>query len=413
MLRLVAMRGAPEGDDCGRRAAGTLGRVEWDDDGLDDGPGSPLLPPDDRLWRHPSEVVEANPTAVRGPLAASSSAGGGPRVVTVVALTSCISVLLTLGVVAVVRPFRVEEGAAGGVAMTPTGSLSTVGDVAALTAEVRPAIAHVRAVGASDDGGDTVGSGVLYREDGLVLTAHHVVDGASSVVVVLDDGRRITARVVGSDADTDIAVLDLEGGSFPIAELASAVGDDAVGEPAITIGAPGDPSRGPLVRSTTVRAVGQEAGLGGHRLMDMIRTDGPMADGCAGGAVVDRRGRVIGITSATVEMSGYATPITVAAAVAEELVATGRVVRGWLGIDGASQDGAVVHKVKAGSPAATAGLAPGDVITAIDGAEVASMSALVARLRALKPGDGVRLSVRRASATVELPATLGDKPPTP
>ena len=384
--------------------------MEWDDDGLDDEPGSPLLPPDDRLWRHPSEVVAASPTAVRGQtVAAPSSAGGAPRVVTVVALTSCISVLLTLGVVAVVRPFGGDD-ASGDVAMTPTGSLSTVGDVAALTAQVRPVIAHVRAVGAADDGGDSVGSGVLYRDDGLVLTAHHVIDGATSVLVVLDDGRRITAEVVGGDPETNIAVLDLEGDDFPIAVLATAVDDGAVGEPAITIGSTGDADGGPLVRSTIVSAVGQEAGVEGAKLMDMIRTDGAMADGCAGGAVVDRRGRVLGITAANVDTSGYATPITVATAVAEQLVTTGRVVRGWLGIDGESRDGALVQRVKAGSPAASAGLASGDVITAIDGVRVASMSALVSRLRVHKPGDPVRLSVRRDAATVDMPATLGEKP---
>jgi S1-C subfamily serine protease len=397
--------------------------VEWDEDGLDDEPGSPLLPPDDRLWRHPSEVAETSPTMVRGvAVVGAGSTSVAPRVVTVVALTSAISVLLTLGVVAVVRPFGVDEGGArdapgGGVAVTPTGSLSTVGDVAALTAQVRPAIAHVRAVGAAEGGGDAMGSGVLFHADGLMLTAHHIVEGATSLWVLLDDGRRVGARLVGGDPETDIAVLDLDGDAFPVAVLASAADlEHVVGEPAITIGAPGgDTAAGPLVRTTVVSAVGQEAGVEGHKLMDMIRTDAAMDAGCAGGAVVDRRGRVIGIASSNVDVVdgapvGYATPIAVAAAVAEELVATGRVVRGWLGIEGASRDGALVHRVKPDSPAAAAGLTTGDVITAIDGVKVASMSALVARLRTLKPGDGVRLSVVREAATIEMPATLAEKP---
>ena len=411
MLRL----GTPGGDDCAAGAPGSLGSVEWDDEGLDDGPGSPLLPPDDRLWRHPSEVAETGPPVVRGPLAvASSTSASAPRVVTVVALTSCISMLLTLGVVAVVRPFRVDDGGAGtAVPVTPTASLSSVGDVAALTAELRPAIGHVRAVGAADDGGDAVGSGVLYHRDGLMLTANHLVEGATSVTVVLDDGRRVAARLVGGDTDTDVAVLDLEGSEFPVAQLArDPVG---VGEAAITIGAPGDVAAGPLVRATMISAVGQEAGVAGRRLVDMIRTDAAMASGCAGGAVVDREGRVIGIASANVDEGdgtsvGYATPITVASAVAEQLVASGKVVRGWLGIEGASRDGAVVHRVTTDSPAAAAGVAPGDVITAVDGAAVTSMSALVARLRALRPGDTVRLTVQRDSSTIEVPATLAEKP---
>ena len=383
--------------------------MEWDDDGLDEGPGSPLLPPDDRLWRHPSEVVAAGPTEVRGGAAAPSSSSPS-SVVTVVALTSCISVLLTLGVVAVVRPFRsTGESAAPAPTPTPTGSLATVGDVAALTALVRPVIAHVRALGAADDGGEASGSGVLYREDGLVLTAHHVVEGATSVEVVLDDGRRVGARLVGGDPETDIAVLDLDGSGFPVAKVATT---SSVGDPAITIGAHGDEA-GPLVRATMVSAMGQEAGVAGHRLVDMIRTNGSLAEGCVGGAVVDRRGRVIGIASSTGDgVAGFATPIGVALAVADQLVATGRVVRVWLGIEGESGDGAVVHRVKAGSPAETAGVVPGDVITALDGAPVASMSALVARLRTHAPGERVVLTVRRAGATLDVTATLAEKPAT-
>lgn len=389
--------------------------MEWDDDGLDDEPGSPLLPPDDRLWRHPSEVAETSPTAVRGAAGAPSS--GPPRVVTVVALTSCISVLLTMGVVAVVRPFRVEEG--GRAIETPTGALSTVGDVAELTARVRPAIGHVRAVGAAADGGDSVGSGVLIREDGVMLTAHHVVDGATSVMVVLDDGREVAARLVGGDADTDIAVLDLDGGSYPIATLAP-VGAEAVGAPAISIGAAGGSiEAGPSVRTMKVSAMGQEAGIDGQMLVGMIRTDAAMAPGCAGGPLVDVEGRVIAIASSNARGAdgaaavGYATPIAVATAVADQLLATGRVVRGWLGIEGASRDGALVHRVRPDSPAAAAGLTSGDVITAVDGVGVASMSALVARLRKLQPGDDVRLSVRRDTTTMELPATLAEKPAAP
>lgn len=408
MLRLAA----PVGDDRRGEPPGTLGRVEWDDDGLDDGPGSPLLPPDDRLWRHPSEVAATSPTAVRGPAAASS---GAPRVVTVVALTSCISVLLTLGVVAVIRPFGVDAGSERAVPMTPTGSLSSVADVAALTAAVRPAIGHVRAVGTGEGGGDAVASGVLFHRDGFMLTANHVVDGATSVVVVLDDGRQVPARLVGGDPDTDIALLDLDGSAFPVAELAPSSAGVEVGASALTIGAPGDADAGPLVRATMVSAVAQEAMVDGRKLMDMIRTDAAMAPGCAGGAVVDPAGRVIGIASANVDAGdgtsvGYATPIAVASDVAEQLRTTGKVVRGWLGIEGASRSGAVVHRVMPDSPAAAAGLAAGDVITAIDGVRVASMSALVARLRKLTPGDAVRLSVRREASTIDLPATLAEKP---
>ncbi|HUP86188.1 MAG TPA: trypsin-like peptidase domain-containing protein [Acidimicrobiales bacterium] len=389
--------------------------MEWDDDGLDDGPGSPLLPPDDRLWRHPSEVAEAIPTTVRGHAAAPA---GTPRVVTIVALTSCISVLITLGVVAVARPVRTR--AEFSPTQTPSGGLASVGDVAALTAQVRPAIGHVQAMGAGEDGRDSLGSGVIFRSDGMMLTAHHVVDGASAVRVVLDDGRSVRARLVGGDEDTDIALLDLEGDSFPVAELAAddrSPGGTVVGQPAITIGASpaGGSSVSPVVRTTMVSAIGQEAGIEGRKLVDMIRTDSAMAAGCSGGALVDRTGRVIAIAASNVstedgETIGFATPISVATAVAEQLMVSGRVVRGWLGVDGASRNGAYVHNVRADSPAAAAGIVAGDVITAIDGSGVASMSALAGRLRSRKPGDTVRLSVVRGASTLEVRATLGERP---
>jgi S1-C subfamily serine protease len=381
--------------------------VEWDDDAPDDESASPLLPPDDRLWRHPSEVAGPPPDTVRGFVDAEpsrpprpSSPSGPPRVVTVVVLTSCVSVLLTLGLVAVLRPFR-EKGT--------EPPVSAGSEVAKVAEALRPAIAQVVAVGA-DSGRDRVGSGVLYREDGLLLTAEHVVAGADEVRVLLDDGRSLVAKIVGTDAETDIALLDVEGSSFPIAPLAPATSALSVGDDAITIGSAGPSS--PLVRVSMVSAVGQEAGLEGHKLVDMIRTDAAMAAGTSGGAVVDRAGLVVAIAAANVKGSseevGYATPITVARSVADELLASGRVVRGWLGIEGESRAGAVVHRVKPGSPAEAAGLSKGDVIVAIDGLVVTGMSALVARLRDTDPGDAVSLSVRRGNETVTMAATLAE-----
>jgi S1-C subfamily serine protease len=387
--------------------------VEWDDDAPDDESASPLLPPDDRLWRHPSEIAVPPAATVRGfvahranPLSAPAPAGP-PRVVTVVALTSCISVLLTLGVVALVRPFR--ESAAEAPAASPSPSL-TGSEVAALAEALRPAIAQVIGVGA-DSGRDRVGSGVLFREDGLLLTAQHLVSGATDVRVLLDDGRSLVARVVGTDDETDIAVLDVDGSSFPVAPLAPASSSVAVGDDAITIGSAGPAS--PVVRVSMVSAVGQEAGLEGHKLMDVIRIDEAMAAGTSGGAVVDRAGRVVAIAAANIASAsdevGYAIPIAVARAVADELLASGRVVRGWLGIEGESRAGALVHRVKPGSPAEAAGLSTGDVIVAIDGVTVATMSALVSRLRQTDPGDSVSLSVRRGDQTVTVAATLAEQ----
>jgi putative serine protease PepD len=379
--------------------------VEWDDEGLADEPASPLLPPDDRLWRHPSEVAGAPaplPTSVRG----SPGASGAPRVLTAVALTSCLSVLLTVGIVAVVRPFR-DNAPPVEPAAVPDGP-----DVADLTAKLRPAIARVIAVAA---GGDrSWGSGVLIRSDGLVLTAHHVVAGAASIRVVLDDGRNLVARFVGGDTDTDIALLDLEGDGYPTAPLASSRSSMQVGEPAFTIGATSG-NAGPLVTASMVSATNQEAGADGRKFVDVIRTDAAVEEGCAGGAVVDGEGRVIGIAVSNTATAGgaigFATPIDVARSVADQLLATGKVTRAWLGIDGeTTEDGAVVRAVKPGSPAEVAGLAAGDVLVAIDDDEVASMADVVIRLRERRPGHELEVRVRRGGDVLAVPVTLAEKP---
>lgn len=411
LRRSHGVRASSRGDGYGGGGAGIVWLVEWDDEGLEDEPPPPLLPPEDRLWRHPSEVASGAVTAVRGAVASDQ-----PRMVTVVALTSCISVLLTLGLVAVVRPFR-EGGArtpTEAAASTPTGGIRSVADVADLTARVRPAIAQV--VARDDDGGEAWGSGVIFREDGMVLTTHHLVEDASSFEVLLDDGRAVGARLVGADRDTDIAVIDLEGGGFPVAALAADRSVVQVGQPAITIGTPeGRTTAGPLVRTTVVSAMGQEAGVDGRRFVDMIRTDTPMEPGCDGGAVVDHNGQVIAIAATNVRsgdgMIGLATPIDVAHEVAAQLMSEGRVRRGWLGIEGSTgRNGVVVRKVLPGSPAAEAGLATGDVIRAVGTTGITSMTDLVVRLRTLAPGAETTVVVERQGEQRTVEVTLAERP---
>ncbi|HVF33572.1 MAG TPA: trypsin-like peptidase domain-containing protein [Acidimicrobiales bacterium] len=398
--------------------------MEWDDEGLgDEPPASPLLPPDDRLWRHPSEVVAGAPGSVRGAGAGATRAPGRPSVVTVVALTSCLSVLLTVGIVAVVRPFRervpVARPATVPVSVTtsvPDGSsTAAAASVAALAAQVRPAIAQVVARTAA--GERSWGSGVLVRADGLLLTANHVVDGAEVVRVVLDDGRELVARLVGGDPDTDVAVLDLEGDGYPTATLADSRDDLKVGDRTITIGASsGTTGAGsPLVRVSMVSAMNQEAGIDGRRFVDVIRTDSAVEPGCSGGAVVDTDGRVVGIAMSNMSTAegatGFATPIDVAWSVAEQLVATGKVTRAWLGIDGDDhEDGAVVRSVRPGGPAHLAGLRADDVIVAIDGTAVPSIAAVVVRLRSYRPGQQLTVRLQRAGGPLDVAVTLGEKP---
>lgn len=388
--------------------------MAWEEDSSEDDRSAPLLPPEDRLWRHPTEVSSAS-SSVDGPhRGALLDAHDPPRMVTVVALTSCISILLTLGVVAVARPFGQGSSEAPLATRTPGGGIDTVADVADLTSRLRPAIAQIAA---RQPGGTEVwGSGVIFRKDGMMLTTQHLVDGADRFQVSLDDGREVQATLVGTDRDTDLAVLDLEGDDFPVAALGEGRAAMKVGQPAITIGAArGSSPSGPLVRVTVVSAMGQEAAANGRSFVDMIRTDAAMEPGCEGGAVVDSDGKVIGIAAANVPTGGgvigYATPIDVARSVATELLAGGRVRRAWVGIEGdTGAGGVVVGSVLEPSPAASAGMAVGDVIVGIDGVDVTSMSTLVVQLRMFKPGATTSLVVTRDGVERTLSLTLGERP---
>jgi S1-C subfamily serine protease len=332
--------------------------VDDEDDGLDDEPVAPLLPPDDRLWRHPTEMAKE----------LGRLGGGGapsePRLVTVVALTSCISVLLTLGLIAVVRPIktRIAVERIASPAVNGAGTVTSVGDAAAIADRIRPAVVQV--VASDPAGVESWGSGVIYRRDGMMLTSQHVVKDARSVRVLLGTGVEVPARVVGTDAETDIALVDLDGDDFDVAPLGFTDGV-RVGQPAITIGSPNGNGGGLVVRVSVVSALGQEAGVDGHKLVDMMQTDAAVAPGCAGAPVLDSQGAVIGIaaTNMTTDAGaiGYATPIDVARAVATQLLDNGKVTRGWLGVEGETLTaerakelgvggGAVVRKVKPTSP---------------------------------------------------------------
>jgi len=387
--------------------------MEFDDDELEDGPVSPLLPPDDRLWRHPSEVAAT--TAPR-------RHDRGPRLVTVVALASSISVLLTLGVVAVVRPVRTQLAVERVAVPDGTKAALEISGIAEIADRLRPTITSVAV--ATPGGGVRRGSGVIYRSDGLLLTAHHVVDGGQRIEVTLDDGRVVQARLVGSDAETDIALLDLEGAEFPVAPLGSAMGLKA-GHAAITIGTPAEGISTPVVTVGVISAVGQAVTAEGRRLLDMIQTDAAVAPGCAGGAVVDRAGVVVAIATVNVDReggtSGYATPIDVARLVASQLLAHGKVTRGWLGVEGDDlaatravelgvDGGVVVKSVKEGSPAAAAGLQTADVIVGVDGDDIPSMGALIVELRKRRPGDLIAVQVARGPARHTVEITLAEKP---
>jgi serine protease Do len=263
------------------------------------------------------------------------------------------------------------------------------------------------------NGNSTVGgSGVVFRSDGYVLTNNHVVAGAAFVTAVLANGHQVPAKVVGGDIDTDIAVVKIDTTNQPVATLEPRPAP-RVGQMAVAIGSPIGMAAEPTISVGVVSAVGQEVLVNqGTQLIDMIQTDARIAPRASGGALVDSNAAVIGIATAvapvnsTMASPGFAIPIETATAIANQLIATGHVTHGWLGIGGKDIDadsanqmkingGGLVTQVEVGGPAAKAGLAPGDVITQLDGRQIASMDAVVVALRTHKPGDQVDLSYVR------------------
>ena len=226
---------------------------------------------------------------------------------------------------------------------------------------------------------------------------------------------------------TDIAVLKIDRDQLPVAVLGSAT-DLQSGQPAIAIGSPLGPSGGPSVtvgRDQRARAAREQSD--GVELHDMIQTDAPTAAGSSGGALCDGSGSVIGMTTAistsadpAANALGLAIPVDIVRAVADDIIATGSARHSWLGVEGADLDpanakdigvtgGAKVTKVVDNSPAALAGLQSDDVITALDGSKVTSMSAFVVALRGHHPGDSITLEILRGVGPQTMIVTLGEK----
>jgi len=392
-----------------------------DPDGIEeDGPVLPWLPPDDRLWRHPSELTTSPAPGGQATIAWDR------RVWTVALLAGVIGAILASSVgvavgnfhqsTTVVRPVeRVVDST-----LPPLTAVSNPrqSDVAAIADRIRPAIVGLLVDGNNGKGN---GSGVIFRSDGYVLTNNHVIDGATSITAVLFDGRQVRARLVGTDEKTDIAVVKLQSGTQRTATLGSASGL-RVGQPVVVVGSPLGSAGGPSITVGVVSALGREVDPSGNPpLLDMIETNTSIGPGSSGGALTDSEGDVIGITTSMAATDlqrpgvGFATPIDVGHEVADQLIASGRVTHPWMGVEGDNVDGmtagalgilggALVQKVVSNSPAAKAGVQTSDVIVQIDDQIIRSMGVLVTTLRGYRPGDRivVRFFHDRSERTVTL-----------
>jgi S1-C subfamily serine protease len=306
-----------------------------------------------------------------------------------------------------------------------TATTTVDGSADAIAARLRPAIVQIDV---DTPAGKATGSGVVFRSDGQVLTNEHLVRGASHISVVMSTGRRFTGRLVGSDPDTDVAVVHLQGsGTWPVVTMGTAT-ELRTGQSVLAIASPLGLSGWPSLSRGVVNAIGRQISTqDGPSLLDMIQTDAAIAEESSGGALVDLSGAVIGITTAVelkgskTDWTGFATPIDIAHRVADELIANGHAVHVWLGIDGGDLDpaqasklgvdgGAVVDHILRSSPAAQAGLQHADVITGVADHPVTSMAALMVTLRSRAPGDVVMLQVFRSGKPVTMPVTLARRP---
>jgi serine protease DegQ len=273
-----------------------------------------------------------------------------------------------------------------------------------------------------------MGSGVIVSPQGFLLTNHHVIAGAQEIEVRLADGREAMAQLVGTDPETDIAVLRIEMQGLPAISLGRSAGL-RVGDAVLAIGNPFNV--GQTVTAGIVSALGRTS-LGLSVFESFIQTDAAINPGNSGGALVDASGALVGINTANFSQGGgnlgigFAVPIDLAREVMDALVKNGRVVRGWIGVELqpltpglvesmqlGTREGVLVTGVFQGGPAAQAGLQPGDVVTSVGEQPVRDPAGVLRAVSALSPKTRTRIAALRGGRAVELSITVGERPAGP
>ena len=270
-----------------------------------------------------------------------------------------------------------------------------------------------------------LGSGVIVSPEGYILTNNHVIEGAQEIEVTLSDSRRAIAQVIGTDPDTDLAILRIKLERLPVITLGNS--DTAqVGDRVLAIGNPF--GVGQTVTSGIVSALGRNQ-LGINTFENFIQTDAAINPGNSGGALVDVNGNLIGINTAIYSRSGgnmgigFAIPVSTARQVLEGIVRDGQVTRGWVGIEPMeltpelaetfglkSTEGVIVTAVLQNGPAASAGLRPGDLLQKVAGQPVKNVGELLTQIAALAPGKPVKLDVMRRQQSLTLEVTPAQRP---
>ncbi len=270
-----------------------------------------------------------------------------------------------------------------------------------------------------------LGSGVIVSPAGYILTNNHVIEGADEIEVILNDSRHTRAKVIGTDPDSDLAILKIELDKLPVIVLGNSE-TLAVGDPVLAIGNPF--GVGQTVTGGIVSALGRNQ-LGINTFENFIQTDAAINPGNSGGALVDVNGNLMGINTAIYSRSGgsmgigFAIPVSTAKIVLEGIVKDGQVTRGWIGVEPnelspelaetfgvKSTSGVIITGVLQNGPAAQAGIRPGDVITHVAGKPVATVSELLSQVASLKPGKAARFGLLRREEKLELEVTPGLRP---
>jgi len=271
-----------------------------------------------------------------------------------------------------------------------------------------------------------LGSGVIVSARGYILTNDHVVEAADEIEVGLADGKKLRAKVIGTDQETDLAVLQVDGADLPAITFGQAE-NAKVGDVVLAIGNPF--GVGQTVTMGIVSALGR-SGLQINTYENFIQTDAAINPGNSGGALTDAAGNLIGINTAIYSRTGgslgigFAIPVSTARQVMEQIVTTGSVTRGWIGVEAqeitlelaesfglASTTGVLIAGVLKGSPADRGGVKPGDILLSIDAKPVTDPTAMLNIVAGLTPGKAAAVSVRRDQKKIDLQVEAGRRPP--
>jgi len=281
-----------------------------------------------------------------------------------------------------------------------------------------------------DSSGGGMGSGVIVSPEGYVLTNHHVIEGAQAIEITLNDGRSTMAKVIGTDPETDLALLKIDLPNLPVIVLGQ-MDTLQVGDAVLAIGNPF--GVGQTVTSGIVSALGRKQ-LGINTFENFIQTDAAINPGNSGGALVDVNGHLMGINTAIYSRSGgnlgigFAVPVSTATQIMASLIKDGKVTRGWIGVEprplnaelaesfgiakisGELPKGVLINGVLQNSPAAKAGIQPGDLVMQVAGHNVTDVPEMLSRVAALMPGEAVTVSVWRNGKSLALNVTPGIRP---